>query len=147
MFKAFLLLALFLLQINNSYSEVYKWIDENGKTVYGDRPTSNNVDEIKIKQAPKKDHTYQDRYKKQQRLLEVIQEERDEKITLKKEEKEKKEKQRKKCAEMITELKKMKDSSVLYEKTEDPYNPKIYSTEERNTEEEKRRKYIKENCQ
>jgi len=75
-----------------------------------------------------------------------MQEERDEKIALKKGEKEKKEKQNQQCAKLRKELQAIKDSSVLYEKTDDPYNPKIFSDEQRKIEEIKYVKYIKENC-
>jgi uncharacterized protein DUF4124 len=146
MFKVLLFISLFLLQINTAWSEVYKWIDENGKTVYGDKPVSNNADKIKIQHPPKQDKHYLERYKKQQKLLNVMQEERDEKITVQKEENEKKEEQKLKCAGLIKELQEMKNSRLLYKDTGDPDNPKIYSEEERNTEERKYEKYIKQNC-
>lgn len=146
MYKILLLIVVFLLQINIVYSEVYKWIDENGKTVYGDKPNSNNAEKIKIKNAPEQDKNYQERYKKQQKLLDVMQEERDEKIALEKEEKEKKEQQQQKCAKAIKELQEMKQATLLYEDTDDPYNPKIISNDQRKSEEAKYAKYIKENC-
>ncbi len=146
MLNKFLVFILFLTYLNTSWSEVYKWIDEDGKVVYGDKPASSNADKIKIKNAPAKDENYQERYKKQQKLLDVMQEERDEKIALIKEEKEKKEKQKLKCAGIIKELQGLKDAGFLYEETDDPYNPKIVSDEQRKIEEAKYEKYIKENC-
>lgn len=146
MSKIILLITLFFLQINIVYSEVYKWIGEDGKTIYSDKTTSNNAEKIKIKKSSKQDKQYQQRYKKQQKLLNVMQEEREEKIALKKEAQEKKRKQKIKCAGIIKELQEMKDAGLFYEKTEDPYNPKIYTDEERKAEEEKYAKYIKENC-
>jgi uncharacterized protein DUF4124 len=146
MYRTQLLITLFLMQINPAYTEVYKWIDENGKTVYGDKPTSNRANEIKIKSTPKKDRHYQERVKKQQKLLNVMQEERDEKIALKNKEIEEKQKKKEKCAKLIAELQEAKDASLLYEDTDDPDNPKILSDEERKVEEEKYEKYIKENC-
>jgi ribosomal protein S10 len=146
MSRIILLITLFFLQINTANSEVYKWLDENGKTVYGDKPTSNNVDKIKIKKPPKQDKHYQERYKKQQQLLNVMQEERDEKVSQKLEEMDKKQKKKEKCAKLIKELQEAKDASLLYEDTDDPNNPKILSDEERKAEEVKYEKYIKENC-
>ncbi len=146
MYKTLLFISLLLLQINTGYSEVYKWTDENGKTVYGDKPTSSNADKIKIKNPPKQDKHYQERYKKQQKLLNVMQEERNEKIASKKEENEKKEEQKLKCEKTIKELQEMKNARLLYKDTDDSDNPKIYSEKERLAEEEKYEKYIKENC-
>ena len=146
MSKIILLIILFFLQINTANSEVYKWLDENGKLVYGDKPTSNNADIVKIKKTPKPDIHYQERYKKQQKLLNVMQEERDEKVSLKLEEMDKKKKNKEKCDEIIKELQEMKQASFLYEDTDDPNNPKIMSDETRKIEEVKYAKYIKENC-
>ncbi len=150
MLHYFLLIILFfstqLFFVNTVFSEVYKWVDDDGKVVYGDKPTTSNAEKIKIKDAPEKDQLYQERFKKQQKLLNVIQEERDEKISLKKEEKEKKVQQKLKCAEIIKALQKTKDASFLYEKTDNPDNPKFLSDEERKIEEEKYEKYIQKNC-
>ena len=146
MFKILLLTILFLLQINTVHSDVYKWIDENGKTVYGDKPTSNNSAKIKIKNAPKKDQQYLQRYKKQQKLLDVMQEERATKTALKKEEKEKKAQQKITCTKLSKELGEMKNARLLYEDTDSPDNPKILSAEERKIEESKYEIYIEENC-
>lgn len=146
MFKKLLLMTFLLFQINVSHSEVYKWIDENGKTVYGDKPVSEEADIVEIKKTPKQDKKYQERIEKQKKLLNVMQEERAEEINKKNEEKEKEEKQEKECSKLIKELKKMKDSTHLFEETDDPHNPKIYTDEERKVEEDKRQKYIEENC-
>jgi uncharacterized protein DUF4124 len=146
MYKTLLFFIFFVFQTNIAYSDVYKWKDENGKIVYGDKPTTNNADKIEIKSPPKKDEYYQERYKKQQKLLNVMQDERDEEIALKNKETEEKQKKKEKCAKLIKELQKTKDAALLYEKTDDPYNPRIFTDEERKAEEEKYEKYIKENC-
>ncbi|MGB1799999.1 MAG: DUF4124 domain-containing protein, partial [Gammaproteobacteria bacterium] len=66
--------------LNSAHAEVYKWIDENGKTVYGDKPVSENANVVEIKKKPAPDETYQKRIEKQQKLLDVMQDERAEKI-------------------------------------------------------------------
>lgn len=132
--------------MDTAYSDVYKWIGDDGKVVYGDKPATHNADKIKIKQAPELDQHSLERHKKQQKLLDILQEERDEKIALIKEEKEKKAKQKRTCAEIIKELQETKDASFLYKKTDDPDNPKVISDAERKAEEEKYEQYIKENC-
>jgi hypothetical protein len=136
----------FILHTNTAYSEVYKWIDENGKTVYGDKPVSENANVIKIRKKPSTDKAYLERREKQQKLLDVMQDERNEKITSKKEEKEKKEKQKLQCAKLKKELKEARNASALYEDTDDPDNPRFFSDEERKAEEKKYEMYIKENC-
>ncbi len=146
----FLFIILFfltpLLFLKTAYSDVYKWLDDDGKIIYGDKPAADNAEKIKIKNAPEKNQQDQERVKKQQKLLNIIQEERDEKTSLKKEIKEKKYQQKLKCAEVIKALQEKKDASFLYEETDDPNNPKFLSNEERKSEEEKHVKYILKNC-
>jgi uncharacterized protein DUF4124 len=146
MHRTRLLILLLLLQITAVHSEVYKWTDENGKTVYGDKPTSNSASKIKINPPPEQDKYYQERSKKQKKLLDVMQEERDEKIVSHNKEMEEKEKQQEKCSTLLKELNEMKSASHIVEDTDDPYNPIYISDKERKAEEQKYEKYIKENC-
>ncbi len=74
----FLITIFSLFCLSNANAEVYKWIDENGKVVYGDKPTSSDASKIKIKKAPVQDSVVQQRNEKQNKLLDVIQEEREE---------------------------------------------------------------------
>ena len=37
-----------ILYSHTSFGEVYKWTDENGRVVYGDKPKSDNANKIKI---------------------------------------------------------------------------------------------------
>ncbi len=135
-----------LFYFNTAFSEVYKWVDDDENVVYGDKPTSDNAEKIKIKNAPKIDHEYQNRFKKQQKLLNVMKEERDEKISLKKKDNENQKQQDIECAEQNKKLKDMKDSSFLFKETNDPDNPVFLSDEEREIEESKYEEYIKKNC-
>lgn len=136
----------FFLHINPVYSEVYKWIDENGKTVYGDKPVSENADIIKIKKKPVTDTAYQKRIAKQKKLLDVMQDERNEKIADEKEKMKKEEKQQQQCAKLKKELQQTRNAGVLYEETDDPDNPHFFTDEEREAEIEKYVKYLKDNC-
>lgn len=135
-----------LLYSNTAFSEVYKWVDDDGEVFYGDKPDTDNAEKIKIKNTPEKDQQYQERLKKQQKLLNVIQEERDEKISLKKEENENKELQKLKCTEIVKELQEIKDANFLYEKTDITNNPRFLSDEEREYRVEKYEKYIQKYC-
>ena len=142
----FLIIIFFLFCPSIVNAEVYKWIDENGKVVYGDKPTSSDVDEIKIKRTPVQDPVVQERNEKQNKLLDVIQQERDERNALKKEKKEKKDEQKKMCADARKELIEIKEAGFLYKETDDPNNPIIMTDNERKAEEIKYENYIKKNC-
>jgi hypothetical protein len=140
------IIIFFLFCVSYANAEVYKWIDENGKVVYGDKPTSSDADKIKIKTFPVQDPVVQQRNEKQNKLLDVIEEEREQRDVSRKEEKQKKDKQKKMCEEARKELKRTKEASYLYEKTDDPKNPRIWTDEERKAEEMRIGKYIKKNC-
>ena len=140
----FIIFSLFC--VCNASAEVYKWIDENGKIVYGDKPISSDANKIKIKKTPVQDPVVQQRNERQNKLLDVMKQERDERDALKKEEKEEKDKQKKMCEDARKDLKKTKEASFLYEKTDDPKNPRIWTDEERKAEEMRIEKYIKKNC-
>ncbi len=142
----FLTIIFFLLSLSYVNAEVYKWLDESGKVVYGDKPTSNNADKVKLKKTPVLDPVVQEQNKKQNKLLDVIAQEREERTLLKKEEKAKKEEQKKVCADARRNLKKNKEASSLYTKTDDPDNPRIWTNEERNAEEKRFEEFIKKNC-
>jgi len=142
----FLIIIFFLFCLSNANSEVYKWIDENGKVVYGDKPTSSDAEQIKIKKTPVQDPLVQERYEKQNKLLDIMKQERDEKNALKKEEKQKKDEQKKMCANARQELKKIKEARYLYEDSDDPNNPRIWTDKERKATEIEFENYIKKNC-
>ena len=148
--KNFSITILILLQLIMSpvlAADVYKWIDENGNVVYGDKPVSKkDAGKVKIKQTAGQEAFSKERYEKRQRLLDVLEEERDEKITAAQENKKKQAKQKETCARLKTELTRLKQAGVLYKKTDDPKNPKIFTEEEKQAEEEKYRNYLDKNC-
>lgn len=142
----FLIIIFFLFCLSNANAEIYKWIDENGKVVYGDKPISSDAEQIKIKKTPVQDPVVQQRNEKQNKLLGVMQEEREERSALRKEEKKKNDEHKKMCADARKALQKIKNARFLYEKTDDPNNPKIMTNEERKAEEIRFENQIKKNC-
>ncbi len=141
-----LLFATQLFYSSVAHADVYKWVDDDGRVVYGDRPVSDNAKKLTIKKMPPQDSKSIETLSKQKKLLDVMQQERDEKIARAQEEKAKKAKQQQKCAEVKKELKRIRDAGYLYEKTDDPSNPRIFSDEERKAIEEKHEKYIQAHC-
>ena len=141
-----LIIIFCLFCVSHASAEVYKWVDENGKVVYGDKPTSTDADKIKIKKSPVHDPVVHQRNEKQNKLLNVITEEREQRNASRKEEKKKNDELKKMCADAREELQKMKNASFLYEDTDDPKNPKIMTDEERKAEEIRFEKEIKKNC-
>lgn len=125
------LLVLLLVISLSPYAEIYKWIDENGNTHFGDKPQNQDAEEIEISTKAAVDDDMEERRQKQQRLLEVFDEERQEKKARKAAQRQEKIKRKAKCNEAKKYLQEVKDAGFLYNDTEDPNNPEILSTAER----------------
>ncbi|WP_172597564.1 DUF4124 domain-containing protein [Sulfuriflexus mobilis] len=100
---------------------VYKWVDADGRVHYGDKPTSNQADEIKIKKQPASGQTDQSAKRKdlRERFLRAREEERAEKQKARAEEKQKKAEAKRNCAQAKKEYDKYRHASSLYIKGKD----------------------------
>ena len=141
-----LLIVFALSHSSHVASEVYKWVDENGNVVYGDKPQNSNAEKVKIKKTPPKDANYEERLQKQDKLLGVMQEEREDKTVQREKEKQEQQQKKAECQRLRQELASMRDASALYEETDDPNNPNILSDKQRKLEEQKYQDYIDDNC-
>ncbi len=126
-------------------SQVYKSVDENGKISYSDKKTESD-ETINLKKTPISASDNAQQLKKQQKLLDIMQQERHEKSVLKQQRQQEKARQQQRCATVRKRLKKIKDASLLYEKTDDPNNPRILSNIEREAEEKKNERYLNDKC-
>jgi hypothetical protein len=125
---------------------VYKWVDEQGKVHYGDRPGGNNASKIVVPSSPPpSDKSLSERNAKRDKLLQTMEEER----TLKEEDsrkaKQKSEERRQRCIEAQDKLK-------LYERARYIYKPAeggqeiIFSEEEREKVTVEAKKAVEEWC-
>ncbi len=121
------LLALCLCSFNLS-AGVYRWVDENGRVQFGDRPPQTaDVKEVKIKSTPKPTSSASDqkattpasRLEKQQRLLDAFREEREAKQQKIRERDKKKAKKKQNCTYARDQLRVYKNSSSLYDLNSD----------------------------
>jgi len=115
-------------------AEVFKWVDERGAVHYEDHPPTQASKKIVINNSQKSDAVYQSELEKQNKLLKVYSEEREE--------------QQKQKAKVTAELAVwevncklarqnltgIQTASYLYEPTNDPFNPRILNQVDRNTE-------------
>ena len=100
---------------------VYKWIDENGRVHYGDKPTSNNANEVKIKDQNGAGQSDQpaSRHEMQQRFLRAREEERNEKKRARAESKRKRAEATRKCELAKKEYDKYRYAGSIYVKGKD----------------------------
>ena len=131
-------------------AEIYKWVDENGKVHFGDRPPANaeGSQEIEVKTAPVTDHrdpTDAQRRERRRRLLESFENERAEKKQAAAEEKERKKKNARQCTVAKHNLDLIKRAGYIYDLDESGEKV-IYSDEEKDKEISDLQKSIKKYC-
>lgn len=120
-----------LTSLSSHSAQVYKWVDENGKTHYSDKPHDENSKSIQIRKKTALAPEHDVRMQKQKRLLKVLDEERQESKKNKIAKAEEKRKRESNCNKAREKLKGIKTASFLFDKTDDPKNPVVYSNEER----------------
>ena len=96
------------------FAEVYKWIDEQGQTHYGENPPAENASEIKIQDAPGTDNSMQKQNAERDKMLKVYEEERNIRNEEKRITEEENRKKKDKCLVIEIELKKMQRGGALY---------------------------------
>jgi len=111
------LLILIAITANPAAAEVYKWTDEQGRVHFGDRPTSSNAEQFKLKKQPSPSSSASSSTQPrvtQQQLLNMYQQEREKKKAAKKKQKEEAKKLALKCANARDDLRQY-EGSRLYE--------------------------------
>ncbi len=126
-------------------AEIYKWIDEDGNTVYGDRPAP-KAERLKTPNTPRAATGNRQRLERQQKLLDVIQAERAEKTARQQKERADLAERKRQCAEVKKELNRIENARFIYEKTADPYNPDIVSDQKRAQIRQRYSDYLKKHC-
>ena len=120
--RFFLILVLLYLPVLLAQAEVYKWVDEQGDVHYGDKPDSVQSEQLKIQQqspsTPTNNLSDAERRQYQQKLLESMTYERQQKEQAKAKDKKEREKAKQKCDKAKQKLTKMKQAGYLYSKNE-----------------------------
>jgi len=151
------MISSFLLFIGLSHvvnAGVYRWVDDQGRVQFGDRPPqTSDAKEVKIKKAPRSSTqspppqgtSASDRLRKQQQMLDAYREEREEKQQQKQERKAKKAERAKDCAYAKSHLEDYRSSGRIFEPL--PGDKKRYlSDEEYKKEVQRMERIVKQRC-
>ncbi len=106
-------------------------MDESGRTHYSDKPHNDKAESIPINKSPEPDPLHNTHMDKQQRLLKVFDEERQQKKQRQAEVKSAKLKREASCTKARKALQAIENARFLYKKSTDPNNPIVYSDKER----------------
>ena len=132
--KAFLALMLLCFIPISANAGVYKWVDANGQTHFGDRPPAKAASsEVKFKSAPASvDAGAQERHQKMTEFLEQQQEEREARQAANAEAEEKAEKQAELCKKLRARLKFLASVSTFHNINDQ--GERVYVNEAENTQ-------------
>lgn len=135
-------------------AEIYRWVDENGNVHFGDRAGSATATEMKLKDtgsggqgsAPDEFEGEElTREEKRQRILDAMNEDREERNKLKKEESERKKAKKKRCARLRDKLRNLSGATGVYDLDED--GKRVFlSNKDRSRSEQSLRKMIASHC-
>ncbi len=140
-----LLLLICLYPGFNVSAEIYKWVDDQGHTHYGDKP-ADEADSLQV-DVSKKGHfdSDADRAEKRQRLLDAMQEDRHRKQQEAEKQREQQQYAQRQCVVARDRLKQYESVGYLYRLDKDG-NRVVIPTEKRDQLTEKLRSDIRKNC-
>lgn len=145
--KAFLVLISVCLLSLTANAGVYKWVDANGQTHFGDRPPAKAASsEVSVKAAPAGvDAGARERHQKMTEFLEQQQEEREARQTASAKAEEKAEEQAELCRKLRARLKHLASVSTFYNINDQ--GERVYVNEAENTRiREDFRKKVRSTC-
>jgi len=143
------ILLLLLCISTTTYAEVYKWVDKDGKTHYGDRPSSSQAKEIKIQEPSSPSGPSKETRQNQKAIddwlkaRDIDREENNKKEAVLKQERAR---QKQACNELKIELADMEKGGVVWYDIDDKGQRRFYSDKEIAQQIEELRKTIKHNC-
>lgn len=124
-----------LLHCCGAAADVYKWQDAHGNIHYGDHPPpGQHAQPLNIEAAPAPDPGAAQRRDKQGRLLDSFSEDRQRLEQQREASRQKQEQRKQNCARARQLLEKASNAGFLYEKTDDPRNPRVLGKEQRQAE-------------
>ncbi len=140
--RLFGVLVLALLSFQACAGGIYKWVDENGKVHYSDRRSGKDAKNIKLPAAGKASSgatlTPEQRWEKQQRLLQAYERKRSEKKQAKLQAAKAKAKAKRNCALARDRLRTVTDAGYLYRVEEDGERRPLSAAARANAEEQTR---------
>jgi len=141
-----LLILLLGISIQGS-AEVYKWVDANGETHYGEKPGDVNATEVQIQGAPQADVDLRKQNEERDKLLKVYEEERNVRNEEKRKAEEEKSKNRGKCLMVENDLKDMRQGGLRYYDLDEKGERKYISDTELEQRIRQMQEYHDQHCQ
>lgn len=128
-------------------ADVYKWVDEHGRTHYGDKPADDSALSVEVEpEKPAVDPELEKRRRQRDKLLEQIADERREEAEKAERRAAEKAERERQCTRRRKLLWQYEHAPYIYDTNTDGER-RILSDAERSSEEDKLRRFLKKNCQ
>ncbi len=142
--------ALCLLAPCTGFGEIYKWVDKNGQTHYGEKPKSQSPQKIILPKqntnSGKAAAAEKQRLENVKKWVNARQQERKKDKQEKRELKEQLAAKNKKCNELKNDLKDIETGGVIWYQLDKEGNRQFYSDDDIETRKNDLRKDLKNNC-
>ena len=146
--RAALLALMWLLSLGPlSAAGIYKWVDEQGRVHYTDKPPKATAEEMNIKTRGNSSAALSDaeRRERQQRLLNLFEQERAEARQKREQEKQRKTELARNCALALDRLRNLERASYLYE-LDDQGNRIVLPNDQRDQEIKQTKQFLAQQC-
>ena len=136
----------------NAYSEIYKWVDENGKVHYTQTPPGKSAEKMDIKHhddagtEPNKQNQFPSTLENQKKYSDYLEQERLERKEKREQKKQEKAEARSKCHGVRAQLGDMEQGGILYYELDENGERKFVSDQRVEARKNKLREYLKRNC-
>ena len=127
-------------------AEVYKWVDEDGRTHYGEKPEAADASKIEIREPPRTDESVIRRNEKRDQYLDILEEERAQDDELKQQEITEQQTLSRHCTELKDYLKKLQEGRTHYYQLDNEGNRIYMSEQEIASEKDKLEKEYRKSC-
>lgn len=125
---------------------VYKWVDEQGRTHYGDKPPAGQAQSVDIDAAPAAAADQPAQQFEEQAVLKAMEEDRAEKKEQRAEEDRVRAQRKASCDQATANLNHVRTAGYLYVPTADPKNPRILDKNEHQAEIARAEQAVKQWC-
>jgi hypothetical protein len=128
-------------------AEIFRWVDENGRVQFGDRPPADaQAEQVEIGADKSVSGDLDERQQRRDRLLDAMEEKRAEDARAEAESARVEATRRRNCATATETARKIDEARVIYEPTGDPLNPRVLDDAERAAAAERARQDVARWC-
>ena len=138
-------LLLLLLFTAPAVADIYKWVDDNGRVHYSDRPHPGSMEAVHVPAKLPADPHLEERRRRQQRLLEAMDQERQEKLEAEHQSRQQQAGQRRDCARALEQLRMVDRQSRVFE-LDDAGERRYWDAQTRSQRRREISRYLEKNC-